>query len=122
MGALSGGMRLSSDECELLLEIMSGERKLPLRRGRPRVDKTAFIRRGRIADFVELLEADGWSPDAAVERAVEVYGVARRTVFTAKKKRQEQLVRFKPKGCSMTPVQRQNLIKSYERAAAEGCN
>jgi len=85
IGALTYGTRLSPDECALFLDIISGERKLFKRRGRPRRDKTATLRGFHIAIFVDLLEADGWPPDAAVNHAVKIYGVARQTVYTAKK-------------------------------------
>ena len=95
IGAHTGGVHLSSAECQLVREILSGERKPPIRRGRRR-DKRVVHRDSLIAGYIESLEAKGWPPDAAVARAKEVYGVARQTVFTAKKKRREVEALFGP--------------------------
>jgi hypothetical protein len=119
MGALADGVRLSPDECNLLLDIISGEQKPFKRRGRPRVDKTAVQQGFSIAKFVELLEADSWPPDAAVERAVEVYGVARRTVFNAKKHRKEQGLQLRSWDRKLTAEARQKKIEAYEHEAAK---
>jgi hypothetical protein len=70
------GVRLSPAQCELVFQVLSGERKRPTRRRSPNTRRDE-----EIADYLELLEADGWPPDAAVAKAKDVYGVARATVY-----------------------------------------
>jgi hypothetical protein len=116
MGAyMTGGVRLAPAECELVVRIVSGERKLPRRR---RSDNTAVVRNYRIVDYVELREADGWDTEAAVAKAQEVYGVARGTVYTVKKKLRK-VVQFEPVARNMTAESRRYLIGYYEREAAK---
>jgi hypothetical protein len=114
-GANRGGAYLSQAECKLLLQVVRGERK-PIRGKRPP------RRDSEIADYLELLEADGgWPAEAAVAKAQEVYGVSsRQTVYTAKKKRKEEmaLLQLEPKGRDMTAEDRRNQIELQEQQAA----
>ena len=100
MGAyMTGGVRLTPTECEFVLRIVNGERKLPRRR---RSDNSAAVRDYRIVDYVELLEAEwGGNTEAAVAKAQEVYGVGRQTVYTVKKKLRKA-VQFEPIAREMT--------------------
>ena len=110
-----GGVRLSSAECKLLLQVVRGERK-PIRGKRP------ARRDSEIADYLELLEANGLLNKAAVAQAQEVFGVSsRQTVYTAKKKRKEEmaLLEFEPKGRDMTPEALRNRIEFQEQQAAK---
>jgi hypothetical protein len=111
---MTGGVHLSPAECELVLRIASGERKLPRRR---RSDNKAAVRDYRIVDYLELLEADGLPTEAAVAKAQEVYGVARATVYTVKKKLRKA-AQFEPIARNMTPESRRYQIGYYEREAA----
>jgi hypothetical protein len=115
MGAyMTGGVRPSPAECELVLRIINGERKLPRRR---RSDNRAVMRDYRILDFVELLEAEwGWDTEAAVAKAQEVYGVGRQTVYTVKKKLRKA-DQFEPIAREMTAEARRYMIGYYEREA-----
>jgi hypothetical protein len=117
--AATGGVRLSPAEYGLLIQVLSGERK-PIRHRR---DKRA-ARREAIADYLELLEADGWPPEAAVAKAQEDYGVtSRETVYTAKRIRKEDAALFEPKpepkGRNMTAEVRRNQIEFQKRQAAK---
>jgi hypothetical protein len=115
---MPGGARLSPAESELIRQILSGERKRPAQRRR------ANTRRDdEMADYLELLEADGWPPNAAVAQAQKVYGVlSRQTVYAAKRKRIEDAALFEPKpqpkGHDMTTEARRNRIVLQEREAA----
>jgi len=115
MGAyMTGGVHLSPAECELVLRIVSGERKLPRRR---RSDNRAQMRDYRIVDYLELLEADGKLPKkTAVAKAQDVYGVSRGTVYTVKKKLRK-VVEFGPIARNMTAEGRRYMIGYYEREA-----
>ena len=110
-----GGVRLSPAECKLVLQVIRGERT-PIRGRRPARRDSA------IADYLELLKADGgWPPEAAVARAQEVYGVAsRETVYAAKGKRKKEmaLLQLDPKGRDMTAEVRRNQIELQEQEAA----
>jgi hypothetical protein len=111
---MTGGVCLTPAECELVLRIISGERKLPRRR---RSDNKAVVRDYRIVDYVELLEAEwGGDTEAAVAKAGEVYGVGRQTVYTVKKKLRK-VVQFEPIAREMTAESRRYLIGYYEREA-----
>jgi hypothetical protein len=117
--AATGRVRLSPAEYELLVQVLSGKRK-PVRRRR---NKSAALRESAIADYLELLEADRWPPEAAVAKAQEVYGVtSRQTVYTAKRKRKEDMALFEPQpepqGRDMTAEARRNRIELQEREAA----
>jgi hypothetical protein len=115
MGATKGGVRLSPVECKFLLQVFSGERKPPTWRGR-QAHKRALLRSHVIAELVELLEADEWPTEAAVEHVKEVSGVAARaTVFAAKKKRREM---FESTDRTMTAENRQKWIEFYKGQAA----
>jgi len=115
-GADRGGAYLSRAECKLLLQVVRGERK-PIRGKRPARRDSA------IADYLELLKADGgWSSEAAVAKAQEVYGVAsRETVYAAKRKRKEEmaLLQLDPKGRDLTAEVRRNQIELQEQEAAQ---
>jgi len=111
---MTGGVRLTPTECEFVLRIVNGERKLPRRR---RSDNSAAVRDYRIVDYVELLEAEwGGNTEAAVAKAQEVYGVGRQTVYTVKKKLRKA-VQFEPIAREMTVESRRYLIGYYEREA-----
>jgi len=114
MGAyMTGELRLSPAECELVLRIIGGEQKLPRRR---RSDNRAG-RDYRIVDYVELLEAEwGGDTEAAVAKAQEVYGLGRQTVYTVKKKLRK-VEQFEPIARNMTAESRRYLIGYYEREA-----
>ena len=115
MGAyMTGGVRLSPAQCELVLRIVSGERRLPRRH---RSDNRTVNRDYRIVDYVELLEAE-WNgnTEAAVAKAQEVYGVGRQTAYTVKKKLRK-VVPFEPVARNMTSEARRYLIGYYEREA-----
>jgi hypothetical protein len=111
-----GGVRLSPAEYKLLLQVIRGERK-PIRGKRP------ARRDSEIADYLELLKADGgWPPEAAVAKAQEVYGVlSRETVYAAKRKRKKEaaLLMLEPKGRDMTAEVRRNQIEFQEQQAAK---
>jgi len=115
-GAERGGAYLSQAECKLVLQILGGERK-PIRGKRP------ARRDSEIADYLELLEADGgWAAEAAVAKAQEVYGVAaRETVYAAKRKRKKEatLLALDPKGRDMTAETLRNRIEFQEQQAAK---
>jgi len=115
-GADRAGAYLSPAECKLLLQVIRGERK-PIRGKRP------ARRDSEMADYLELLKADGgWKPEAAVARAQEVYGVkSRETVYAAKRKRKEEmaLLQLDPKGRDMTTETRRDRIKLLEQEAAQ---
>jgi hypothetical protein len=115
--AATGGVRLLPAEYELLVQVLNGERK-PIRRRR---NKSA-AQREAIADFVELHETGGWPTEAAVTQAGKVYGVARETVYAAKRVRKEEMALFEPepepKGRDMTAEARRNRIEYQEREAA----
>jgi hypothetical protein len=109
-----GGVRLSPAECKLFLQVLNGERKRPAQQRRPntrRVDE--------MADYLELLEANRWPPEAAVAQAQEVYSRVRATVYGAKKKRKEQaaMLELEPKGCNMTPEALRNQIELHQQQA-----
>jgi hypothetical protein len=110
---MTGGVHLSPAECELVVRIVSGERKLPRRR---RSDNRAVVRNYRIVDYLELREADGWDTEAAVAKAQEVYGVGRQTVYTMKKKLRK-VAQFEPIARNMTAEARRYLIGYYEQEA-----
>jgi hypothetical protein len=115
-GADRGGAYLSRAECKLLLQVVRGERK-PIRGKRP------ARRDSHMADYLELLKADGgWSPEAAVAKAQEVYGVAsRETVYAAKRKRKVEmaLLQLDPKGRDMTAEVRRYQIELQEQEAVQ---
>jgi hypothetical protein len=118
MGAyMTGGVHLSPAECELVLRIVRGERKLPRRH---RSDNRAVMRDYRIVDYLELLEADEWPLKVAVAKAQQVYGVSRGTVYTVKKKLRKA-VQFEPIARNMTAESRRYQIGYYEREAAGWC-
>jgi hypothetical protein len=108
-GADRGGAYLSRAECKLLLQVVRGERK-PIRGKRP------ARRDSEIANYLEL-----WPPEAAVAKAQEVYGVARETVYAAKRKRKEEmaLLQLDPKGRDLTAEVRRNQIELQEQEAAQ---
>jgi hypothetical protein len=108
-----GGVRLSSAEYKLLLAVIRGERK-PIRGKRP------ARRDSEMADYLELREADGWPAEAAATKAQAVYGVARETVYAAKRKRKKEiaLLQLEPKGRDMTADARRNRIEFQEQQAA----
>jgi hypothetical protein len=113
-GADRSGLYLSPEEYKLLLQVVRGERKpVPRRHNGVRRDKD-------IADYLELLEADEWSTEAAVVQAKTVYGVARETVYAAKRKRKKDiaLLAFEPIGRDMTAEARRQQIEFHERQAA----
>jgi hypothetical protein len=112
------GAHLSPAECRLLLDVLSGERELPARRRGPNTKRDS-----EMADFLELLEADGErSNKRRVARSMEAYGVSRSTVYTAKRTRKEESALFEPqpepKGRNMTAEVRRNWIEFLEREAA----
>jgi hypothetical protein len=111
-GADRGGPYLSPAEHKLLLQVVRGERK-PITKRPARRDHD-------IADYLELLDADGWPPEAAVAQAKTVYGVARETVYAAKRKRKKEaaLLELEQKGRDMTAEARRNRIEFVEREAA----
>ena len=114
MGAyMTGGVHLSPAECKLVLQILTGERKHVQRR-RPNTKRD-------IADYLELLEANGLPTEAAVARAQEVYDVVRETVYAAKRKRKEEaeLLELEPKGRNMTAEALRNEIEFHQRQAAK---
>jgi hypothetical protein len=116
-GAHGGGARLSPAECKLLLQIIRGERKVPTPYRRHK--SAAALRESAMADYLELREADGGSPEAAVRKVQKVYGVARETVYAAKRKRKEEaaLLELEPKGRNMTAEVRCKRIEFLERQA-----
>ena len=74
-----------------------------------------------MADYLELLEANGSPTEATVAQAQEVYNVARETVYAAKRKRKEQavLLELESKGRNMTAEALRNQIESHQRYAAK---
>src|SRR5262249_1230594 len=109
-----GGVRLSPAECQLVLQVLNGGRKRPAQQRRPNAKRDS-----EMADYLELLDAEGWKPEAAVAQAEKVYGVVRETVYAAKRKRKEQaaMLELEPKGCNMTPGALRNQIELHERQA-----
>ena len=110
---MTGGVHLKPAECELILRIISGERKLPRRHG----SDNRAVRDYRIVDYLELLEADRWPTEAAVAKAQEIYGVKRGTVYAVKKKLRKE-VQFEPIARNMTAEERRSQIGYYEQEAA----
>jgi hypothetical protein len=81
-----GGIRLTEAECRLLLRVLNGERRPPLRRGRRRAPEID-IRDLEIALYSRLLELDGEPTEAAVKATEQLFSVSRSTVFAARHRR-----------------------------------
>ena len=82
IGSRLEGIRLTGAECRLLLQVLNGERRRPLRRGRRRAPEID-IRDYKIALYSLLLELDGEPTEAAVKASEQFFSVSRSTVFTA---------------------------------------
>jgi hypothetical protein len=76
-GAGRNGTTLTPAECKFLLHHLP---PLPRRRG-PKPDPNLKSRDARIAELVKAYEAKGYPVEAAVAKAMEIYGVARSHVY-----------------------------------------
>jgi hypothetical protein len=109
-----GGIHLSRAECWELLQFLRGNWKRPTQRGR-RPDPEAEFKAKQIAAYSFLLEGDGTSTEAAVAKAMEVYGVSRPAVFAARKR---WLPHFRGSvEAEVSPEQRRRRLRLFEETA-----
>jgi hypothetical protein len=101
-------IKLTRDECKILLQLVQQEQRKG-RRG-PTPDPELPLRAEAIAALRALYELDGMPPKAAVDEVMQRYGVARSQVFDAC--RQYPNSNAKVKG--MDPTWGRMLIRLYE--------
>ena len=79
------GLSLTREECYCLWEILTGQRRLPPRRG-PKADSELVMRPEAIAMLAALYKTRGMKTESAVAKVCECYGVSRSQVFDARRR------------------------------------
>ena len=117
IGSRLEGIRLTGAECRLLLQVLNGERRPPLRRGRRRAPEID-IRDYKIALYSLLLELDGEPTEAAVKATEQLFSVNRSTVFRARDRRLAVWAEAVPDD----PAVRRPLIAAFKSSPTKSAN
>ena len=117
IGSRLEGIRLTGAECRLLLQVLNGERRRPLRRGRRRAPEID-IRDYKIALYSLLLELDGEPTEAAVKATEQLFSVNRSTVFRARDRRLAVWAELVPDD----PAVRRPLIAAFKSSPTKSAN